>query len=186
LNSKTLSLFQARYTISGDGCWIWLGYSNRVPPQLLMRVNGKVSRVNRLSYTHFKGPIPNDYLVTQTCQIKRCVNPAHLKAVTRKEFNRLLGNSVASINHAKTHCPHCPQGHKYVASNTYIGVSGTRSCKICTKESGKRFRAKQRRDRIARGETIEEYLAARRGGRKYYLAVSDRRNMILPKEEKTI
>lgn len=43
----------------------------------------------------------------------------------------------AQLNAAKTHCP---QGHPYDAENTYVTRSGGRGCRVCRKESVRRFK----------------------------------------------
>ena len=41
--------------------------------------------VHRLAYEKHHGPVPAEYDVHHTCENKRCCNPDHLEAVTRKE-----------------------------------------------------------------------------------------------------
>lgn len=58
------------------GCWLWTG-------QLWVKVayfraGGKQVSVHRWSYEHFIGPIPPLYKVSQSCEIRHCVNPEHL------------------------------------------------------------------------------------------------------------
>jgi len=73
-------------------CWLWLGKTSkrrggRVDGRISLRIAGKhVSRrAHRVSYEHFRGPIPEGYEVDHGCRNTLCINPAHLEAVTPEE-----------------------------------------------------------------------------------------------------
>jgi hypothetical protein len=40
------------------------------------------------AWEHFNGPLPAGYVLDHLCQIKTCVNPSHLEAVTVQENTR--------------------------------------------------------------------------------------------------
>ena len=98
-----------RVTIDDAGCWIFTGaISGSMGYGVLQRGRrgeGQI-RAHRLSYEHFIGPIPSDKVIDHICCVPRCVNPAHLRAVTHWE-NNARGNSAAAKNARKTHCPRC-------------------------------------------------------------------------------
>jgi hypothetical protein len=65
------------------GCWIWLGATNS-QGYGSVHIKGKQVKAHRLSWTAFKGTIPQNSLVLHKCDTPACVNPDHL----------FLGNAV--------------------------------------------------------------------------------------------
>lgn len=122
-------------------CWPWLGsvYTYGYGQLGLKQPDGKWR--NRLahvvSYEIANGPVPEGLTVDHVCHNgdlscdggddcphRRCVNPAHLEAVTRK------------VNANRSHChngskTHCPQDHEYTPDNIYWRKDGSRVCRTC-------------------------------------------------------
>lgn len=73
----------ADYVVDENGCWIWQRTTNR--GYGTMGRNGKNYYAHRWYYEQHVGPIPTGYQIDHLCNMPRCVNPAHLKAVTRSE-----------------------------------------------------------------------------------------------------
>lgn len=111
----------ARIEIDPDsGCWSWVGYLGE-SGYGRMSVNGKMQRTHRLSYEAFVGPIPDGLTIDHLCFNKRCLNPAHLEAVTQHE------NTLRHVRR-KTECS---QGHSWVDENIYVDNRGGRRCREC-------------------------------------------------------
>lgn len=112
-------------------CWLWQGcvttangYGRFGPWK------GKVHWAHRVAYELAKGPIPKGLTIDHLCRTRRCVNPAHLEAVTASVNVRRGGCSLL------THCKH---GHPFDEANTYRR-GGTRCCRACHVLTSRQFR----------------------------------------------
>ena len=60
-----------------DGCWLWIGSTN--PGGYgLFAIYKKCVLAHRRAYELLVGPIPRDLNVLHKCDVRYCVNPAHL------------------------------------------------------------------------------------------------------------
>ena len=95
------------------GCWEWIrscssgGYGHAW-------IDGGHIYAHRLSYEVHKGKIPDGLTIDHLCRNRKCVNPEHLEAVTRR-VNNLRGTSPSAWNYRKTHCI---SGHEFNKENT--------------------------------------------------------------------
>lgn len=69
--------FKAKIIINFNGCWLWTSAQNNNGYGRL-KIGTKHSAAHRLSYAHFRGAIPHGMCVLHTCDVRTCVNPAHL------------------------------------------------------------------------------------------------------------
>lgn len=105
---------------TSSGCWefggtICAGYG-------VIRVDGATLRAHRVTFEHFRVPIPEGLVTDHLCENKPCVNPWHLEPVTRKV------NTQRAF--ARTHCA---KGHELTPENTYHPPSGVGlgRCRVC-------------------------------------------------------
>lgn len=92
--------------------------------------------VHRLMWMLCRGPIPEDLTIDHICRNPRCVNPLHLRLLTRSANARDNGAARRT---------HCPSGHPYDEANTYRHpTTNHRACRICKREQN---RARRRNER---------------------------------------
>lgn len=108
-------------------CWVVTTQDGTPRPSqyAVISVAGKDYRFHRLMHTLFIAPIPEILECDHMCNIRGCVNPSHLQALTHCE-NTLRSNNPLAHNARKTHCP---QGHTYTPDNLVQGKG--RVCKTC-------------------------------------------------------
>jgi hypothetical protein len=107
-----------------DNHWTWQGAKGSAERGSYGVYRGKYA--HRVLYEKFIGPIPKNFVIDHICRVHDCVNPVHLRAITRGQN--------ADANRIKTHCP---RGHAYDARNTYIDPKGGRRCRTCMKAQPK-------------------------------------------------
>lgn len=134
-----------------NGCWEWTGRITKKG----YGVVGSSKLVHRVMAEANIGEIPPGMWVDhvchnldatcqpQSCQHRRCCNPEHLRIVTPRENLYATPNSPAFINSQKTHCKH---GHPFAGDNLFYSTDGrgkpTRRCRICSRISANKYRAK--------------------------------------------
>ena len=111
-------------------CVPWAGY---VAPSGYGQI-GRNRYAHRVAYEDQHGPIPPGHEIHHTCGMRHCVNPDHLKLVTRSEHwqaeQQLKGDDFRWRNRARpTHCPH---GHDLSVHGKFFPSRPTRRvCGAC-------------------------------------------------------
>lgn len=81
---------------SVTGCWNWTGSLDVLGYGRVWIGNRKTKKAHRQYYERYVGLIPDGLTIDHLCRNKRCVNPAHLEAVSADE-NARRANS--KLNH---------------------------------------------------------------------------------------
>lgn len=88
--SDTEVRFWSRLERTDNGCWNWTGTVARTGYGFFS-IGRNSYLVHRLAYEFAVGPIPAGMMVDHTCRNRRCVNPAHLRAVSNKQNQENAG-----------------------------------------------------------------------------------------------
>lgn len=133
-------------------CWRWSAYV-RPNGYGQFHVECKPVYAHRFAYELLVGPIAAGMHLDHLCRNKACVNPAHLEMVTPR-VNILRGFGPSARAAAKTHCLN---GHPFDETNTRITPSGKRQCRICARDYGRKFRARQpKRPRVPNNQNTHK------------------------------
>lgn len=131
-----------RVEIDDRGCWLWqLSTNNGYGRFRIPGGSGEQAYAHRTSYESFVGPIPAGYQIDHLCRVPRCINPAHLEAVTQAE-NIRRGVAPTIVNWRAGVCKH---GHS--TDDAYVRTDGSRRCRTCHREQQ---RVAEKRRRAAR------------------------------------
>lgn len=113
-----------------NGCWQWTAATDSSGYPC---IGAPTTAVHRWMYAQYVGPIPKGLTIDHLCRNTRCVNPAHLEAITIQE----------NIRRARAGQTHCKHGHEFNEANTYL-FNGKRHCRPCNAERARRYQARKR------------------------------------------
>ena len=161
-----LQLWDGAQVGSLDECWPWQGKISKAGyghlGQLRAHVFSLVVYTGRRPLWRHAGHVCHDAAVAAgtctggVCPHRRCINPTHLEWQTSTQ-NARGGDTIASLNAAKTHCP---QGHPYEDGNLSAAHlrRGGRVCVTCQRERYAQRKALLAEAAAVKGLPIGEYL----------------------------
>lgn len=118
-----------------DTCWLWTGSLGHNGYGIVAAWEGErqvSKRAHRFMYERVIGPIPDRLTLDHLCNVRRCVNPAHLEPVTiaenvRRGFADYVPMAV------------CKRGHLRIWQHRERRLI----CPTCRNEGSRRRRAAQ-------------------------------------------
>lgn len=152
-HTRSFDRFWSKVEIAGpDDCWHWTAYVDRSGYGQFY-YEGRLRRPHAVSYILANGAIPEGCVIDHTChnadtscaggwgcEHRRCVNPAHLEAVTQGE-NLLRGRGPKATRERSLLRTHCPDGHPLSGENLYVRKSdNSRLCRTCARAATKAWR----------------------------------------------
>lgn len=118
--------------IKTNSCWIWIksigktGYGRTKTGSRSNKTRRTIG-AHQWSYMLFNGPLQKDLVVDHICRLRNCVNPEHLRLVTRRINAIENSTSPPAKNQKKSTCLY---GHLFTKENTYLWKN-KRSCRAC-------------------------------------------------------
>lgn len=113
-----------------DDCWLWIGNLNSRGYAMFTLGPRPSKLAHRVAYEWAHGPIPDGLQIDHLCRIRKCVNPAHLEAVSSRENNWRVNADTCRKGHPTSTEARIYNGHRY--------------CKACQREWSRRARERRR------------------------------------------
>lgn len=137
-----------------DYCWIWTGNISKTTGYGVIGGSGgmPVTGAHRAMIKLVGREIPHGMVVDHICRVRRCVNPNHLRIVTRAINNIENSTSPPALNRIKTHCY---KGHEFSSENIWVETRKDgrkqRRCKKCRSAATLLYKKKLKLTRITSG-----------------------------------
>lgn len=122
-----------------EACWEWTGNTTN-GYGMVKSHRGRAITAHRAMYEIMIGPIPSDCNIDHLCRNRRCINPAHLEAVS-PTVNILRGYGPPAMNARKSACHN---GHALSGNNLVVERDGRRRCRTCQRERNRGYRELRR------------------------------------------
>lgn len=139
-----------------DECWLWPYATCKGHGKI--HYDGSLQVVHRVVYARVYGPIPDSLVIDHIChnvdlscfdgdlcKHRRCVNPAHLEAVTT-QINTARGRPPGPRYRITV----CKNGHSLIDPSNIYEWNGKRLCRACRVDGSARAAAKRKAERHAR------------------------------------
>ena len=133
---KTLESLKSRTVVSNEStCGEWQGARQKQGYGHVWH-DGRIVSTHRLAYALAVAPIPEGMTVDHLCFNPPCVNPDHLRLLSRRDNQK---------NQRSAQATHCKEGHEFTKENTYIRPTGRRQCRACNASAARRLYERKRR-----------------------------------------
>ncbi|SRR6266702_4908771 len=133
-----------------ETCWNWTaGLTNGYGR--FRRGPEDVVYSHRQSYIWEHGRIPTGLVIDHLCRNTKCVNPAHLEAVTTQENLRRGAGPGMALWAGKSPKTECIHGHEYSEANKGVNKDGSYFCRECSSTRARGYYS-QRKARRAEAE----------------------------------
>ena len=118
------------FPVTESGCWIWVGAldAHGYGHISIAGSRSRPMKAHRASWLLHKGEIPYKALICHLCDVKCCVNPAHLY-VGNKSTNAVDAYKRGQLQPRRLSA--CAKGHEYTPENTLLQRRDGHIRRIC-------------------------------------------------------
>jgi hypothetical protein len=118
----------ARTAIAPEGCWLLRGALNH--GYVRLRVGkGHLRYAHRLAFEVFRHPVPAELSVCHHCDVRNCVNPAHL--FLGSHLDNMLDAAKKHRLPSRAAWSYCLRGHALSGANLGTKKNGAHFCRSC-------------------------------------------------------
>lgn len=130
-DANWIARVKARCTVDANGCWLWPG-TRSYNGYATSCYRSKHAVVHRKMFELANGVTLDRWIYAcHTCDVRHCVNPAHVFTGTPKENQQDMSRKGRAGLQSITHCKH---GHEFTPENTRRYPStGRRNCLTCAR-----------------------------------------------------
>ncbi len=82
---KNGAILKTLWIEDDSGCWLWIGCIHKVTGYAKKQWHGRTLLAHRWMYEQRIGPIPAGLVIDHVCNVRNCVNPEHLQAITQAQ-----------------------------------------------------------------------------------------------------
>jgi hypothetical protein len=125
-----------------SGCYLWYG-GTFDSGYGVIQLDGRAQRAHRHAYRLAYGSIPDGLFVCHACDVKSCVNPAHLFLGTHDDNMADMMQKGGVYRNDAAARNTCPNGHKRTKENTYL-FRGRQLCRECRRKSDTARRVREK------------------------------------------
>jgi hypothetical protein len=97
---------------TATGCWLWQGFRMR-NGYGTVKWHNRTKLVHRIAYQLVNGPIDADMQVCHTCDVRHCVNPAHLWLGSAQDNSTDMAEKGRARSGSKLHPERMPRGEQH-------------------------------------------------------------------------
>lgn len=125
----------SKITVTEKGCWRWQGFKGHTGYAQIPYRGQSINGHRTMYRVHYGVELKTEQYVLHRCDIRDCLNPAHLWIGTAKDNNIDCAKKGRHYEATRTECP---KGHPYDEENTrWLPTKKpggfARECKACTK-----------------------------------------------------
>lgn len=131
-------------------CITWAGTTQKNNGYGRISVNGKQPMAHRWAWEQVNGPIPEGLTIDHLCFNRACIEPLHMRVVTRAVNGARHQEGCQCLSHAGPSRPaprECRRGHDLTLPGALTAVPAGRKrgvCRVCAQAAWRKYAARKK------------------------------------------